>query len=80
MQIPTFCGFQPTSIQIVLRNALTNQVIHSHTEHKYPYFLFGNDGDKLNYGSIGPGTYNISAKVDGIKYPDVQFKVLNACY
>jgi hypothetical protein len=79
VQAITFCPFIIGEVQIELLNAITNTVVTSKTEVVYPYYLFGNDGDVLNSGSIGPGTYNITASFDGVKSPPIQFKVLNAC-
>jgi hypothetical protein len=80
IELDIFCGFDITSVQLDLRNLQSNRIIKSQKEFFTPYYLFGNDGDTINSGSIGPGTYNISATIDGIKHPDVEFQVSNACY
>jgi hypothetical protein len=79
IQVYAYCGFSIDAIQIELRNTVTDRVVASKTEVTYPYFLFGNDGNNVFAGSIGPGSYIISTTIDGIKHAGVPFTVENAC-
>ena len=79
IQMFAYCGFTVNTVQLELRNTATDNVVTTKTEKTNPYYLFGNEGDVLNSGSIGPGEYSITATVDGIKHPAVPFTVSNAC-
>lgn len=79
IQVFAFCGFTVDTVQIELRNTATDTVVASKTEVTNPYFLFGNDGDDIFAGSIGVGSYVISATIDGIKHRGASFTVENAC-
>jgi hypothetical protein len=79
IQVFAFCGFETNTVQIELRDTDSDAIVASKTEVTNPYFLFGNMGEILNSGSIGPGSYSIAATIDGIKHDAVRFDVPNAC-
>ena len=79
IQVSAFCGSNIETVQIELRNTATGEIVASNTEMEIPYYLFGNIGDTVTAGSIVPGSYTISATVDGLKYDTVAFTVRNVC-
>ena len=79
IQVYTYCGFEVNTVQIELRNTVTNTIVATKTETTNPYFLFGNEGSDVTAGSIAPGNYSITSTVDGIKHEVVPFTIENAC-
>jgi hypothetical protein len=74
-----YCSFVVGVTRLELRNTATNQLVTARNEREAPYFLFGNDNSRIFSGSIPSGSYSITANVDGIQHPSVNFTVIDAC-
>jgi hypothetical protein len=81
------CGFDVRSVRMTLRNAVTNKVVHeSTTNGTGPFFLFGARISKVKQfetyyrasnRSIAPGSYTLTAAVNGIRHPAIDLYIDN---
>jgi hypothetical protein len=67
------CGFEVEGVRLELRDTLTNTVVSTRTDMVPPFFVFGAD-------NIVPGAYSITAWIDGIQHPSLNFTVIDACF
>jgi hypothetical protein len=80
-----FCPLPISTVRLELRNASNNQIVSArdtYTGEYVSYYLFKpipNDRNEiLSNHSIIPGSYTITAIIDRIKYPSVQFNVVQS--
>jgi hypothetical protein len=87
VQFQPYCGFDIRFVQMTLRSAVTKKVVHeSTTNGTGPFFLFGTRIVRSNprfttyaasNNSIAPGSYTLTATVNGIQQPSMSLFIDN---
>jgi hypothetical protein len=69
------CGFTPDNVRFELRKSSNKALVASRTELNAPYFLFGDKLGDILPGSIPAGEYILTAIINNIVQPSVQFTI-----
>jgi hypothetical protein len=80
VEASVYCGFDVDGVRLELRDTSTNAVVSSRTDMVPPYFLFGDSNSNIASGSIAPGSYSLTAWIDGIQHPPLNFTVVDSCF
>jgi hypothetical protein len=81
IEASVYCGFDVGGVRLELRDTLTNAVVSARTDMVPPFYVFGSDSNgNIATGSIAPGSYSITAWVEGIQHPPLNFTVVDACF